>query len=356
MALIKSEEVFSGTKPVETKHRLDESRLANWMSSNIPGYTGPLRVSQFKGGQSNPTYRLDAASTSYVLRRKPPGRLLPSAHAVDREFRVISALHNAGFPTPRPYALCTDDTVLGTMFYVMSMEEGRVFWDGALPDLDNAGRRAVYAAEIQALAELHRFDPDAIGLSDFGRPGNYCARQVDRWIKQYRASETDRIQHMERLIDWLPKTIPEQERISVVHGDYRLNNMIFHPSEPRVRAVLDWELSTLGDPLADFANLLLSWATPHDGRATLEGLDLSSLGIPSMEEAIAIYCAASGRSVIPHLDWYLAYNLFRLAAIMQGIAGRARDGTASSPRAVEEGKTAVPLAAIAWKFAERAGA
>lgn len=356
MALVKSEEMFSGTKPVEPKHRLDEGGLANWMSSNIAGYSSPLRVSQFKGGQSNPTYRVDTPSTSYVLRRKPPGKLLPSAHAVDREFRVISALHNAGFPTPRPYGLCTDDTVLGTMFYVMSMEEGRVFWDGALPDLNEAGRRAVYAAEIKALADLHRFDPDAIGLGDFGRPGNYCARQVNRWIKQYRASETERIQHMERLIDWLPKTIPEQERISVVHGDYRLNNMIFHPSEPRVRAVLDWELSTLGDPLADFANLLLSWATPYDGRATLKGLDFSSLGIPSMEEAIAIYCAASGRSIIPHLDWYLAYNLFRLAAIMQGIVGRARDGTASSPRAVEEGKTAVPLAAIAWEFAERAGA
>ena len=356
MALIKSEEMFSGTKPVEPKHRLDEGGLANWMSSNIAGYSSPLRVSQFKGGQSNPTYRLDSPSTSYVLRRKPPGKLLPSAHAVDREFQVISALHNAGFPTPRPYALCTDVKVLGTMFYVMSMEEGRVFWDGALPDLDRAGRRAIYAAKIRALADLHRFTPEAIGLSDFGRPGNYCARQVDRWIKQYRASETERIQHMERLIDWLPKTIPEQERISVVHGDYRLNNMIFHPSEPRVRAVLDWELSTLGDPLADFANLLISWATPYDGRATLKGLDLPSLGIPSMEEAIAIYCAASGRSTIPHLDWYLAYNLFRLAAIMQGIAGRARDGTAASPRAVEEGKTAVPLAAIAWEFAERAGA
>jgi aminoglycoside phosphotransferase (APT) family kinase protein len=354
MALINSEEMFSGTKPVEPKHHLDEGGLANWMSSNIAGYSSPLRVSQFRGGQSNPTYRLDSPSTSYVLRRKPPGKLLPSAHAVDREFRVISALYNAGFPTPRPYALCTDDTVLGTMFYVMSMEEGRVFWDGALPDLDKAGRRAVYTAEIEALADLHRYDPEAIGLGDFGRPGNYCARQVERWIKQYRASETERIQHMERLIEWLPRTIPEQERVSIVHGDYRLNNMIFHQSEPRVRAVLDWELSTLGDPLADFANLLLSWATPYDGRAALGGLGLTSLGIPSMEEAIEIYCAAAGRSVIPHLNWYLAYNLFRLAAIMQGIAGRARDGTASSPRAVEEGKTAVPLAAIAWEFAERA--
>jgi aminoglycoside phosphotransferase (APT) family kinase protein len=356
MILINSEEVFSGTKPVEPKHRLGVRALAKWMSSNIPGFSGPLRVSQFKGGQSNPTYRLDTPSSSYVLRRKPPGKLLPSAHAVDREFRAISALHSAGFPTPRPYGLCTDNSVLGTMFYVMSMEEGRVFWDGALPDFEQAGRRAVYTAEVKALADLHRFDPETIGLGDFGRPGNYCARQVDRWIRQYRASETERIQHMERLIAWLPGTIPEQERVSVVHGDYRLNNMIFHLSEPRVRVVLDWELSTLGDPLADFANLLLSWVTPYDGRAALGGLDLTSLGIPTMAEVIEIYCAAAGRSVIRHLDWYLAYNLFRLAAIMQGIAGRARDGTASSPRAVEEGKTAVPLAAIAWEFAERAGA
>jgi aminoglycoside phosphotransferase (APT) family kinase protein len=356
MSVLESEKLFSGTKPIDERHRIDNGSLETWMAANVAGYAGPLKVSQFKGGQSNPTYRLDTPASVYVLRRKPPGKLLPSAHAVDREFRVISGLHNAGFPVPRPYGLCTDDTVLSTMFYIMSMKEGRVFWDGTLPDLDKAGRRAVYTAEIETLAYLHRFDPDVIGLGDFGRPGNYCARQVDRWIKQYRASETERIEHMERLIDWLPKTIPEQERVAVVHGDYRLNNMIFHPSEPRVRAVLDWELSTLGDPLADFANLLISWAIPYDGRATLKGLDLASLGIPTMEEAIVIYCAASGRSNVPHLDWYLAYNLFRLAAIMQGIAGRARDGTASSPRAVEEGKTAVPLAAIALEFAERAGA
>jgi aminoglycoside phosphotransferase (APT) family kinase protein len=356
MSVIKSEEEFSGTKAVDPKHRLDEPRLSNWLSSNVAGYSGALRVTQFKGGQSNPTYRLDTPSNSYVLRRKPPGKLLPSAHAVDREFRVISRLHSAGFPTPRPYGLCRDEEVIGTMFYLMSMEEGRVFWDGALPALDKKERRAVYTSQIETLAILHKLDPDIIGLGDFGRPGNYCARQVDRWIKQYRASETNRIQHMERLISWLPSTIPEQQETSIVHGDYRLNNMIFHPTDPSVLAVLDWELSTVGDPFADFANLLLSWTMPYDGRAALKGLDLASLGIPSIEEAIAIYCNVLGRATIPNLDWYLAYNLFRLAAIMQGIAGRARDGTASSPRALEEGKTAAPLASIAWDFAERAGA
>jgi aminoglycoside phosphotransferase (APT) family kinase protein len=356
MDVLESEKLFSGTKPVDQRYRLNDAALKAWMAVNVAGYAGELEVSQFKGGQSNPTYRLDTPSRAYVLRRKPPGKLLASAHAVDREFRVISALHAAGFPVAVPYGLCTDEAVLGTMFYIMSMEEGRVFWDGVLPDLSKTDRRAVYVAEIETLADLHRYEPEAMGLGDFGRSGNYCARQVDRWIKQYRASEVERIEHMEALIEWLPRQIPEQERVSIVHGDYRLNNMIFHPNEPRVRAVLDWELSTLGDPLADFANLLICWVTPHDGRATLKGLDLTALGIPTMEEAIAIYCKASGRSGIPHLDWYLAYNLFRLAAIMQGIAGRARDGTASSPRAEEEGKTAAPLAAIAWQFAERAGA
>jgi aminoglycoside phosphotransferase (APT) family kinase protein len=347
---------FSGTKPVDVRYLLDTAALKNWMTVNVAGYAGPIEVTQFRGGQSNPTYCLVTPKQSYVLRRKPPGTLLPSAHAVDREFRVLSALHAAGYPVARPYALCLDDTVLGTIFYVMSMEEGRVFWDGALPGLDSEDRRAIYTSEIRTLAVLHSYDPTAIGLGNFGRPGNYCARQVDRWVKQYRASETQTIPNMERMIAWLPATIPEQERVSVVHGDYRLNNIIFHPTEPRVRAVLDWELSTLGDPLADFANLLLSWTTPYDGRATLRGLELQVLGIPTMEQAIAIYCEASGRTGVPNLDWYLAYNLFRLTAIMQGIAMRAKDGTASSPRAEEEGRTAAPLAALAWEFAERAGA
>ena len=356
LGLVDSEKLFSGTKPVEERHRIDGASLKRWMVENVSDYAGPLEILQFKGGQSNPTYCLETPSRSYVLRRKPPGKLLPSAHAVDREFKVISALHKAGFPVAKPYGLCLDESVLGTMFYIMSMEAGRVFWDGALPDLDPAMRRQVYLAEIKTLADLHRLNPEEIGLGDFGRPGNYCARQVERWIKQYRASETEKIDAMERLIAWLPGTIPEQDRVSIVHGDYRLNNMIFYPDEPRVRAVLDWELSTLGNPLADFANVLISWAVPYDGRANLKGLDLAALGIPSMEEIIEAYRVASGRSNIPDVDWYLAYNLFRLAAIMQGIAARARDGTASSSRAAEEGRTAIPLAAIAWQFAQRAGA
>jgi aminoglycoside phosphotransferase (APT) family kinase protein len=351
-----SEQMFSGTKPVEQMHRFDQDALSRWMSESISDYSGPLRVSQFKGGQSNPTYRLDTPCRSYVLRRKPPGRLLASAHAVDREFRVIECLHKAGFPVAKPYGLCTDESVLGTIFYIMSMEEGRVFWDGALPGVSLSERAEVYRSLIQTLANLHQYDPVEIGLGDFGRTGNYCGRQIERWIKQYRASETIRIDHMERLIAWLPKTVPPQERVSVVHGDYRLNNVMFHAAQPQMLAVLDWELSTLGDPLADFANLLTSWIIPYDGRAMLGGLDLGQLMIPARDEAAEIYCSASGRSKIDNLDWYLAYNLFRLAAIMQGIAGRARDGTASSPHAEREGRTAVPLSALAWELAERAGA
>jgi aminoglycoside phosphotransferase (APT) family kinase protein len=356
MTIIDSEELFSGTKAVDHRYQLDELSLARWLAAKVEGYRGPLSVSQFKGGQSNPTYKLTTPSQSYVLRRKPPGPLLPSAHAVDREYRVISGLYEAGFTVPRTYGFCEDETVIGTPFYVMSMEEGRIFWDGKLPQFDPDTRRAVYVEVIETLARLHRYDPVTIHLGDFGRAGNYCARQIDRWIKQYRASETRHIEAMESLVGWLPRTIPEQTATSIVHGDYRLNNMIFHADRPQVRAVLDWELATLGDPLADFTNLLISWVVPYDGRAMLAGLDFVDLGIPTMEEAIDIYCAKSGRSSIPDVNWYLAYNLFRLAAIMQGIAGRARDGTASSPRAREEGEMAVPLADSAWHFARLAGA
>jgi aminoglycoside phosphotransferase (APT) family kinase protein len=347
---------FSGTKRVEERHRFDEAHLDLWMRDNVEDYRGPLTVSQFKGGQSNPTYRLDTPDRAYVLRRKPFGKLLPSAHAVDREYRVITALHATGFPVARTYGLCTDDSVIGAAFYIMSMVEGRIFWDGTLPGIAPAERRAIYESEIRTLARLHQYDPEKIGLSDYGKSGNYFARQIDRWTKQYRASETQTIEPMNRLIEWLPKTVPTQDRVSIVHGDYRIDNMIFDTDAPDVAAVLDWELSTLGDPLADFTYVLMNWSMPHEGRSSLGGVDVASLGIPTQEDVVAIYCKETGRKGIPDLDWYFAYNLFRLCGIVQGIAGRVRDGTAASARAMEQASRAVPLAEAAWRHAVRAGA
>jgi aminoglycoside phosphotransferase (APT) family kinase protein len=341
---------FSGTKAVEDRHRFDEIQLDAWMRQHVEGYGGPLTVQQFKGGQSNPTYRLDTPGRSYVMRRKPFGKLLPSAHAVDREFRVISALGKQGFTVAQAYALCTDDRVIGASFYIMSMEEGRVFWDPTLPSQAPEIRRKIFSSKIETLAKLHMYDPKKIGLGDFGKPGNYFARQVDRWTKQYRASETQHIPEVEKLIEWLPKTLPEQKRVSIVHGDYRLDNMIFHATEPRVIAVLDWELSTLGDPMADFTYLLMQWIMPG-----LERADLKALNIPSMEEAARIYCTYTDIG-LPDLNWYFAYNLFRLAGIAQGIAGRIRDGTAANAKAIESAKRTVPLAKAAWGCAQRAGA
>ncbi len=346
----RKDEEFSGTRPVEERHRIDEARLESWMRDHVEAYQGPLTVLQFKGGQSNPTYRLDTPRRSYVMRRKPFGKLLPSAHAVDREFRVIEALGRQGFPVAKAYALCTDDAVIGSAFYIMSMEEGRVFWDPLLPGQPPEARQEIFRSKIETLARLHRYDPVSIGLGDFGKPGNYFARQVDRWTKQYRASETEHIAEVEKLIEWLPRTVPAQARVSIVHGDYRLDNMIFHASEPRVIAVLDWELSTLGDPMADFTYLLMQWTMPG-----LADADLQALRIPTMEEAAAIYCNATG-SAVPDLNWYFAYNLFRLAGITQGIAGRIRDGTAASAKAIESAKRTVPLAKASWDYAKKAGA
>jgi aminoglycoside phosphotransferase (APT) family kinase protein len=355
-ARLPAERAFTGVKPVEERHRFDEPALDGWMRVHVEDYRGPLSVAQFKGGQSNPTYRLDTPDRAYVLRRKPVGKLLPSAHAVDREFRVISALHKIGFPVARPYGLSMDDSVIGSAFYVMAMVEGRVFWDASLPGLTPPERRKVFESKIETLARLHGYDPQALGLGDYGKPGNYFARQIDRWSKQYRASETKSIPEMDRLIEWLPKTTPAQERVSIVHGDYRLDNMIFHPSEPRVVAVLDWELSTLGDPLADLTYLLMNWAMPPDGRSGLFGLDLEKLGIPALDEAVALYCARTERAGIPALDWYFAYSLFRMAAILQGIAKRVVEGTASSAQAREMGERATPLAVAGWEYALKAGA
>ena len=347
---------FSGVKAVEPRNQFDEGRLDLWMQAHVAGYAGPLTVLQFKGGQSNPTYRLETPGRAYVLRRKPFGQLLPSAHAVDREFRLISALNKVNFAVPHAYALCEDAGVIGSMFYIMEAVEGEIHWNGTLPELDPPARRKVYEAMISTLAALHQVDYAAIGLGDYGRPGNYFARQVERWTRQYRASETGRIDAAERLIAWLPTTVPEQSRISIVHGDYRLDNMVIAPGGERVAAVLDWELSTLGDPLADFSYLLMHWAMPADNRSGLAGLDLQALGIPSQEEVVAIYCRLTGRDGVPALDWYFAYNLFRLVGIVQGIAGRVRDGTAASPQAAQAASRAPFLAEAAWDFAVRAGA
>ncbi len=347
---------FSGTREVDPRYRLDEGALDAWMTAHVDGYGGPLTIRQFKGGQSNPTYELTTPTAAYVLRRKPPGVLLPSAHAVDREFTVISALSKQGYPVAKPYALCTDDAVIGSMFYVMDKVEGRVLWDLKLPGMEPAERRAIFEAQTDALADLHRFDPAAIGLGDYGKPGNYFARQVGRWTKQYKASEIDPIPEMDRLIAFLPQSLPAEGPVSIVHGDFRLDNLMMAPDGPEVRAVLDWELSTLGDPMADFSYLLIGWVLPPTVRNGLAGLDLKALGIPTIEETVERYEARTGRKGPENLDWLMAYNLFRLAAICQGIAGRVRDGTASSAHAVETAKQVVPLAKAAMAFGAKAGA
>lgn len=345
-----------GTTDVPEKDRLDETALTRWMAENVEGFSGPLRLSKFKGGQSNPTYRIDAPSGAYVLRRKPFGPLLPSAHAVDREFRLISALHPTGFPVARPYGLCSDENVIGAMFYVMAMVEGRNLWDGSLPGMEPADRRATYHAMIDTLAALHSVDYAKVGLGDYGKPGNYFERQVGRWTKQYRASQTDDIPEIERLIEWLPRTVPAQDRTSIVHGDFRIDNMIFAKDAPPILAVLDWELSTLGDPLADFSYLLMNWVTEPEGRSGLHGLDLAALGIPSIDEAVERYCRATGREGLPDLNWYFSYNLFRLTGIVQGIKKRVIDGTASSAQAERTAARVPQLAKSAWRFAQFAGA
>ena len=347
---------MSDVKPVEERHRLDEPRLAEWLSAHVEGFAGPLAVMQFEGGQSNPTYRLETPARTYVLRRKPFGTLLPSAHAVEREFRLIAALHGTGFPVPQAFALCQDAGVIGAVFYLMEAVAGTVHWNGALPGLAPAERRRLYEAMVATLAQLHGLDHAELGLSDYSRPGNYFARQVDRWTKQYRASEGERLEPAERLIAWLPRTVPEQTRTGIVHGDYRLDNLIAAPEGGRVAAVLDWELSTLGDPLADFSYLLMQWVMPADGRSGLAGLDLPALGIPSLEETVALYARLTGRESLPDLNWYFAYNLFRLVGILQGIAGRIRAGTAASAQAHEMAARVPALAEAAWRFAERAGA
>jgi aminoglycoside phosphotransferase (APT) family kinase protein len=345
----------SGTTAVREGHRFDVEQLREYMVSHVESFEGPLEVEEFKGGQSNPTYMLNAASGRYVLRRKPPGKLLKSAHAVDREFRVISALYAADFPVPRPYVLCKDEAVIGTMFYIMECVDGRIFWEPDLPGCDPEEREAIYDNVNATLAKLHGLEYGKLGLEDYGKPGNYFARQISRWSGQYRASETSKIEAMDRLMDWLPEHIPADESASIVHGDFRLDNMVLHSEEPRVVAVLDWELSTIGHPLADFTYHLMTWQMPDIGigSAGLVGKDLIELGIPDIESYTRRYCERTGRDTIGDTDFYSAFNFFRIAAILQGIAGRVRDGTAASAQAGQAARAVEPLATLGWKYAAR---
>jgi aminoglycoside phosphotransferase (APT) family kinase protein len=360
MQKIDRQVAFTGTKDVAGPLRIDAARLETYLAREVGGFKGPLSVRQFKGGQSNPTYLLETPARRYVLRRKPPGKLLPSAHAVDREFRVIAALHAQGFPVAEPLIYCADEAVAGTPFYVMSFVDGRVFWEPQMPGSHPAERTAVYDAMNDTIARLHTFDPAKIGLADFGRGENYVARQVERWSKQYRASETEKIAAMERLIEWLPRHIPPGGPARLVHGDYRLDNLIVAATAPTILAVLDWELSTLGDPLADFTYHLMAWHMPRTesaaGTASLVGHDLAALGIPSMADYVDTYVARTGLDPRPALPVYLAYNFFRIAAILQGIIGRVRDGTATSEFAPAKAELIRPLADKAWQFARAAGA
>ena len=349
---------FTGTKDVAALLRIDVATLEAYLRQHLAGFAGPLSLRQFKGGQSNPTYLLDTPARRYVLRRKPPGKLLPSAHAVDREFQVIRALHAQDFPVAEPVLYCADESITGTPFYVMAFVEGRVFWNPDMPGSNPAERGAIYSAMNAALARLHSFDPSAIGLSGFGRGENYVGRQVERWSKQYRASETQAIEAMENLIAWLPEHLPPPAPVRLVHGDYRLDNLIVAPSTPKILAVLDWELSTLGDPLADFTYHLMQWHMPPSDADTgsLVGCDLVRLGIPSLAAYIDAYCTRTGLDPRPHLPVYFAYNFFRIASILQGIAGRVRDGTATSEYASAKAQMVRPLAETAWAFAGQAGA
>lgn len=348
---------MSDTTPVREAHRIDQAALERWMAEHMAGYRGPLTVEQFKGGQSNPTYKLITPSHSYVLRRKPPGPLLKGAHAIEREAKVLSALGTVGFPVAHIYGLCTDESVIGTWFFVMEMVEGRIFWEASYPGVSRETRPLYVDALNAVLAQLHSVDYAAIGLGDYGRPGNYFERQIGRWSKQY-LEDTDagRDPHMDKLIAWLPAHIPPGDETSIVHGDLRCDNVIYHPTEPRILAVLDWELSTLGHPLADFSYTAMMYRMPPTIIAGLAGLDLEALNIPSETEYVAGYCRRTGRAAMPDYDFYIAFNFFRLAAIYHGIKGRFVRGNAASAEAGERTKAFPELAELAWKQAVRAGA
>jgi aminoglycoside phosphotransferase (APT) family kinase protein len=344
----------AGLRDTPTQHAFDAVRLAEWMRTHIQGFSGSIEVRQFAGGQSNPTFLVQSPERRYVLRRKPPGKLLPSAHAVDREFRVLAALQDTEVPVPRVYALCEDLEVIGTMFYVMDYIEGRIFWDALLPEVAASGRRAIYNEMVRVQAALHTVDYKAVDLADFGKSGQYVERQVARWTQQYRASETEKIDSMERLIEWLPQHIPAGEQTSIVHGDFRLDNTIFHPTEPRMLAVLDWELSTLGHPLVDFAYFCIRYHMPSVEFRGLGGVDTRALLIPSEAECVADYCRLRGIAPVSAKDWtyYQAFCMFRLAGILQGVLARALQGNASSATALQSGRRTRPLAEMGWRLVQ----
>ncbi len=347
-----SVEAPAGSGGVSAKFAIDVGRLGKWMMSNVQGFPGHLTVEKFSGGQSNPTYKVCTENRDYVLRRKPPGVLFKGAHAIDREVRVLTSLEATGFPVPRVHGYCADESVIGTPFYVMDMVEGRIFWNASLPEVPRADRPAYFEAMNRTIAQLHAIDPDGIGLSDFGRGGNYFERQIARWSRQY-LDDADAGRHpdMDRLLEWLPAHIPAGEETAIIHGDFRIDNMIFHPDEPRVVAVLDWELSTLGHPLADFTYNAMMYRVPPDIVAGLAGIDLAALNIPSEDEYVAAYCRNSGRSEIPHYQFYMVFNLFRLAAIFHGIKGRSIRGNAASPESAQRAASFPVLASLAWQEA-----
>ncbi|WP_394757610.1 phosphotransferase [Rhodoferax sp.] len=356
-------EHFIGTQAVSDKQAFDVVALSAWLDKNLAGYCGPLTVESFKGGQSNPTYKLNTPTQSYVMRAKPGpvAKLLPSAHAIEREFAVMSGLQGTDVPVPRMFCLCEDESIIGRAFYIMEFMPGRILWDQTLPGMSQPERGAIYNEMNRVIAALHSVKFAERGLATYGKPGNYFERQIGRWSKQYVASVTQPIPEMDQLMAWLPQHIPAMARaehmVSIVHGDYRLDNLMFHPTEPRIVAVLDWELSTLGHPLADFSYHCMAWHIPPGAFRGIGGVDLASLGIPSEDEYIRLYCTRTGLTTPEALkaDWnfYMAYNLFRIAAILQGIAKRAQMGTAASAQAVSSGAGAKPLAQMAWQFAQK---
>ncbi|MFL6661965.1 MAG: phosphotransferase [Rhizobacter sp.] len=356
-------DAYTGTKPVAEQHAFDVAALQAWLETRLPGFAGPLGVEQFKGGQSNPTYKLVTPGASYVMRAKPgpAAKLLPSAHAIDREFTVMRALHSTGVPVPRMHLLCDDESVIGRAFYVMEFVQGRVLWDQTLPGMSTGERAALYDEMNRVIAALHQVDVKAAGLAGYGKPGNYFERQIGRWSKQYIASITAPIPEMDRLMEWLPAHMPasarDETQVTVVHGDFRLDNLVFHPTEPRVLAVLDWELSTIGHPLADFSYHCMAWHIPHAMGRGIGGVDIAPLGIPDERSYVRRYCERTGRAdpdeVMADWNFYMAYNLFRMAGILQGIAKRVVEGTASSAQARQAGAGARPLAEMGWRIARQ---